>query len=60
MDEPGLLHEPLTLTAHLSPQPGVLPYVPQVKRLIETRHQEGGFDVTGVRGGRDSCMLSPT
>lgn len=58
MDEPGLLHESLALTSHLSLQPGVLPQIMQVWRLVEAGHQECGLAMSGVGGGRNSDMLS--
>ena len=58
MDEPGLLHEPLALTSHLSFQQGVLPHITQACRLVHAGNQECGSDMSGAGGGRDSCRLS--
>lgn len=58
MDEPGLLHEPLALTSHLSFQQGVLLHITQACRLVQAGNQECGSDMSGAGGGRDGGRLS--
>lgn len=58
MDKPGLLHEPLALTSHLSLHPAVLPHIMQIWRLVEAGHQKCGLHMSGVCGGRNSGMFS--
>lgn len=57
-DESGLQHEPLTLTSHLSLQPGVLAHIAQVGGLVETRHKVRGLPRSGVDGGRSRDVFN--